>query len=86
MATQELLNLRGQQYIQQGKATVRKLWEQMCLHDGVSPEEKFFVASEDNPYLPFYSQAMTQLWDAQREYAAGGYVGLSFKAGRVVVG
>ena len=78
MNMQERLNKQGLDYIQAGRATVRQLWTKMCEEAGIPPESKFvdidcFTGSK---YLPFYNQALKQLWEAERQYRDGGYVGL----------
>ena len=78
MSMQERLNKQGLDYIQAGRATVRALWGKMCEEAGIPTESKFvdldcFTGSK---YLPFYNQALKQVWEAEAQYRAGGYVGL----------
>jgi len=74
---QEALNKRGQEYIASLQAVVRELFIKCCEVDGIPPDSKFVVFSDDNKYLPFYNNAVIQLMEAREQYAAGGYVGLT---------
>jgi len=66
----------------QWRATVRKCWEDACKFDGVDPNEKFVVFSDDNPYVPFHNRAVQNLREAEAQAAAFGYVGLQIDTGR----
>ena len=74
---QEKINRRGQEHIASLQATVHQLWAKCCEAEGIPADSKFVVFSNDNEFLPFYDKALAQLWQAQAEYAAGGYVGLT---------
>jgi hypothetical protein len=54
----------------------------MCEADGIPPDSKFVVFSNDNKYVQFYNQAQKQLWEAEQQYRDGGYVGLTIKGAR----
>jgi len=73
---QEKINRQGEKYIADMRSTVGVLWRKMCEEDGIDPAAKFVVFSETNKYKPFYDKAMSQLWEAEEQYRAGGYVGL----------
>jgi len=72
----------GQKHIRNLEATRQHLWVKACEHDGIPPDSKFVVFSEDNPFIPFHSKVQLELWAAIREYQAGGYVGLVIANGR----
>jgi len=74
---QEQINKRGQEYIANLQATVHRLWAKCCEAEGIPADSKFVVFSNDNKFKSLYDQALKQLWQAQAEYAAGGYVGLA---------
>ena len=74
---QEQINKRGQEYIAHLQVTVHQLWVKCCEAEGIPADSKFAVFSNDNKFKPFYDQALKELWQAQAEYAAGGYVGLA---------
>lgn len=40
---------------------VQDLWKKACKWEGIEPEAKFVVFSEDNPYMPEYDRAMGKL-------------------------
>ncbi len=84
MTTQEMLNRQGQKYIKGLADMVHVLWEKMCEDVGIPEDSKFVEVSvlEASKYHKFYDIALCELWAAQREYAAGGYVGLRIVAGR----
>ena len=73
---QKQINQQGQAYIEGLRSTVHQLWEKCCEEDGMPADTKFAVFSEGNKYLPFYNKALQELWEAQEQYKAGGYVGL----------
>lgn len=61
-------------------ATVRAVWVSMCKHDGIDPDAKFVVFSDDNPYKQFYNNALTQYRETLAVVSqgpGGGYVGLT---------
>lgn len=63
-------------------ATVKKVWEAMCKHDGIDPDSRFVVFSDDNPYTQFWNSALTQYRETLAVVAqgpGGGYVGLEIK-------
>ena len=74
---QERMNKVGLKYIASIRTTLRALWRSACKHDGFPEDTSFAVFSDDNPFVPFHDKALTELWAAKREYAAGGYVGLT---------
>jgi hypothetical protein len=86
MPGQEELNRNGQQYIADLRAAARDLWAKMCEEDKIPPDSKFVVFSETNKYKPFYDKAITQIFEAEKEYQNGGYVGLVIKNGRAELG
>lgn len=61
--------------------TVSLLWIRACQEDGIPTDSKFVQFSEGNKYAAFYNQAVQQMWAMQREYQAGGYVGLRITNG-----
>jgi hypothetical protein len=63
-------------------AAWRSAYRAACRHDGMPEDTKFAVFSGGNPFVQFVDRAAQMLMDARREYAAGGYVGLSMKSGR----
>ncbi len=73
---QENINKQGLKYIEGLRATVKQLWIKCCEADNVDPGSKFVVFSDDNQFTPFYNNALKQLWEAEGNYKAGGYVGL----------
>lgn len=44
---------------------VRKLWNQMCKHDGIAPDSLFVSFSKDNPFAASYNKAMGVLLAAR---------------------
>ncbi len=76
---QEQINRQGQKHIAGLAATVKQLWDKACEHDEIDPTASFVVRGEDNPYWRFYDIALTQYWEARRQYASGGYVGIRIK-------
>ncbi len=83
MPTQEQINRQGLAYIAGLHQAVRDLWAKMCDEEGISADSKFVVFSENNKFKPFYDNALTQLWEAETQYKAGGYVGLRIGKGGV---
>lgn len=73
---QERINKQGRDYIQELRAVVRQLWVECCEADGIPPDSKFVVFNDANKFMPFYNNALQQLWEAEAQYRAGGYVGL----------
>ena len=72
------INRQGERYIEGLRAAVRRLWVSMCEVDGLAPEKSAFaVFSDDNKFVPFYEKALRKLWEAEAQYRAGGYVGLT---------
>ena len=85
MSTIGELEKAGSDYIAGMTATVRQLWLAMCQEDGIEPTAQFVAFSETNRFVPFYAQAMTQLWEAKAAYRpGGGYVGLRIRDGKAV--
>jgi hypothetical protein len=79
MPSQEEINKTGLAYIATLRGTVHALWVKMCEEDGIDPKATFVVFSDTNKYKPFYDKAMSQLWEAEAQYKAGGYVGLKIE-------
>ena len=79
---QKEINARGRAYIAGLAATVKALWALACKEDGIPADASFVVFSDGNRANKLHDVALTRLWEAQREYAAGGYVGLRINAGR----
>lgn len=77
---QERINAQGRAYIDGLRATVRACWASACQHDGIELPASFVVFSNDNPFVKFHDAAQRELWAAEREYRAGGYVGLRLTA------
>ncbi len=73
---QKRINKQGLDYIADLRAVVKQLYDKCCEEDKIPLGSKFCVFSEDNKYLPFYNNAINQLWEAEAQYKAGGYVGL----------
>ena len=44
--------------------TVRTLWASACKFDGIPPESKFVVLSDENPHSVAYNEAMGRFMDA----------------------
>lgn len=44
--------------VQQAKERAAELWIKMCQWDGASPDSRFVVFSETNPYQAEYDAAM----------------------------
>lgn len=76
MPSQKEINRTGQKYIVGLRQAVHGLWVKMCEEDKIPPDSEFVVFSDDNKFMPFYNQALTQLGEAEEQYRAGGYVGL----------
>lgn len=76
---QKKINRQGENYIAGLRQVVGQLWRKMCEADGIDPKSTFVVFSDTNKYKPFYDKAITQLWEAEEQYRAGGYVGLKIK-------
>jgi len=81
-AFQQTINKQGMDYIEGLRATVHELWEKCCEEDQIPLGSKFCVFSDGNKYLPFYNNALAQLWEAEAQYKAGGYVGLRITSGK----
>ncbi|MGA2669836.1 MAG: hypothetical protein ABSF21_00210 [Dehalococcoidia bacterium] len=81
---QEKLNKQGQDYIASLRQAVHVLWEAMCKEEGIPPDSKFVVFSKatEKKFRQFYDRALNELWEAEAQYRAGGYVGLKIKKGR----
>ena len=47
---------------QAAKAEVARLWDAMCIAEGVSVHEKFVVFSPTNPHSKAYNTAVTKLF------------------------
>ncbi len=76
---QTQINKQGQQYIVDLAHTVHDLWVKM-MQDLSLPEDSKFVEADflaTSKYHQFYDNALKQLWEAQAQYRAGGYVGLT---------
>ncbi|MBI4201192.1 MAG: hypothetical protein HY531_02755 [Chloroflexi bacterium] len=66
-------------------ATVRQLWVKACEHDGIPPDSRFVVFSEDDPYTPYHDKAVRELQEARAAFVpGGGYVGIRIRKGRAV--
>ena len=79
---QEKINQQGEDYINTLKRIVRGLWVKACEEDGIDPTAKFVVFSKENKCVPFHNKATRRLQEAEKEYAAGGYVGLKIEDGK----
>ena len=76
----------GFDHIADVRQAIRQLWVKMCEHDGIDPNASFVLFSDDNPYTPFYNNAMKELQEAKAAHVpGGGYVGLRIDKGRAVV-
>ena len=73
---------RNEQVIAGWANTARVLWEKACEFDGIPPDSKFVVFSEENKYAKLHGVAMRQFFAAQNEAASGGYIGLEIVDGR----
>ncbi len=76
MNIQEKLNKQGKNYINTLAYTVKVLWAKACEFDNIDPKESFVIFSKENKFEKFYNIAVKQYWEARRQYACGGYVGL----------
>lgn len=79
---QQQLNKHAQQTIAELQQVCQVLWRRCCEEDGVDPDSKFVVFSENNKFVPFHNRAMQQLMEAREQYRQGGYVGLRIERGR----
>jgi hypothetical protein len=68
--------IEGRKFLANMAATVKQLWEKACEFDGIPADSTFVVWSAENKFGKFYNIAINQYMDAQREYEAGGYVGV----------
>ena len=84
MNAQEKLNRQGQRHIQGLKQSIKAIWQTMCDEDGIPADSTFVVFSDETnkKYQIYYNNAITQLWEAQAQYKAGGYVGLRIVNGK----
>lgn len=82
MPTPDWIVRNGEVYIQGLRNTVQELWKRMCEEDGIPPDSRFVIFSPDNKYQPLYNNALQELWNAQAQFKAGGYVGLKIVGGR----
>lgn len=62
--------------INQAAEVWRRAYRAACRHDGMPEDTRFAVFSGGNPFVQFVDRAAAELFARQREYAAGGYVGL----------
>ena len=51
----------GFAHIADVRAAVKQSWLKACEHDGIDPTAAFIVFSDNNPFMPFYNKAMTEL-------------------------
>lgn len=70
---------QGQQAVADAAAAHRKVWESACKHDGIDPDAKFVVFSDDNPFTQFLGPALQLYQETKAAYEAGGYVGLTMR-------
>lgn len=82
MPAQERLNAQARKHIAGLANTARLLWTKACEQDQIQPDSKFVVFSEGNKFAEFYNICIGQLFAARREYACGGYVGLTISHGK----
>lgn len=61
----------------QWAATVRACWESCCKYDGIDPDSKFVVFTDDNPFVKFYDIAVSRWRECQADAQVFGYVGLN---------
>lgn len=57
----------------------RAAWEAACKHDGIPPDSKFVVFSDGNPFARFIGPALMEYREAEEQYQAGGYIGLTIE-------
>jgi hypothetical protein len=67
----------GRQAVADAAAAYRSAWEAACKHDGIDPDSKFVVFSDDNPFVQFIDPALRHYIETRDAYQAGGYVGLN---------
>jgi hypothetical protein len=79
---QTRITKQGLEYIRGLRNTVRQLWIKCCKEEGIPADSKFVIFSTNNKYLPFYNRALRQLWEAEAQYRAGGYVSLKISKGK----
>jgi hypothetical protein len=68
---------QGQKFLAGLKFAWSRAFSAACKHDGIPADAKFVEFSDTNPYRKFVDRAAQQYFEAKREYAAGGYVGLT---------
>lgn len=51
------------------EARVRGFWFLMCEADGISPDSKFVVFSEKNPYHAEHNDAVRELFTMRKRFA-----------------
>lgn len=49
--------------------TLRELWVKACEHDGIDPESKFVVFTQDNPWMRKYNTLAGLILDAKESPA-----------------
>lgn len=82
MPAQERLNAQGRKHIAGLANTAKVLWAKACEHDEIPTDSKFVVFSDGNKFAEFYNICIGQLFQARREFACGGYVGLTISRGK----
>lgn len=63
--------------LNQAAAVWRSAYRAARRHDGIDEDAKFAVFSDGNPFAQFVDKAAAELFQRRREYAAGGYIGLT---------
>jgi hypothetical protein len=53
--------------------TIKQLWQKACEHDGITPDSKFVVFSDANPWAKKYNFAMRCVMLSRQQ--RGGTVG-----------
>jgi len=62
--------------------SARCAFRHACEYEGIDPESKFVVFSEENPYAKFIDKAMEKYWETTSEALVFGYVGLEMHASK----
>lgn len=51
------------------RAEIRRLWVEMCNHDGIDEDEKFCCFSDNNPFKDRYDHKMKMYLAIRRNYS-----------------
>jgi hypothetical protein len=68
--------------IQKAKSEVTRLWNLMCVADGILPTSKFVVFSDSNPHTVAYNKAVKVFFRLKMKSSLHKTVGITRKAVR----